>query len=398
MKKTICIAGKNEIAVNGLAYVLAHYPDHQIVCLPNATDAGSDTWQPSLRRFCRQNDIREVRLCDLYDVEDLVFVSLEYAEIIDPARFSSNALFNIHFSLLPKYKGMYTSALPLLNGEIESGVTLHRIERGIDTGDIIAQLSFELGLNDTARDLYFKYMDGAFQLFSSAIQSLISGAFTAAPQSAIGASYFSKAAIDYSRLAISFRKTAFEVHNQFRAYTFREYQMPEYAGWQIARTEITGVKSRMSPGVIVRESAVLFQVSTIDYDILLFKDYYPQFWSAAASGNLDQLNASIENIDDVNLRNGNGWAALAIAAYHGHEDVIARLLAVGANVQVTNYKGTTVLMYAFSHYESSGRMQPFMMLLAHGCDPQVRDKAGKSVGDYMRERACHDLLHLIDAT
>ena len=59
-------------------------------------------------------------------------------EIIKTKNFKSNKLFNLHFSLLPSYKGMHTSAFPILNGEKYSGVTIHKIDNGIDTGDIIA--------------------------------------------------------------------------------------------------------------------------------------------------------------------------------------------------------------------------------------------------------------------
>ena len=53
---------------------------------------------------------------------------------------------------------MYTSALPIINNELETGVTLHKIDSGIDTGDIIDQIKFKIENNFTARDLYFKYL------------------------------------------------------------------------------------------------------------------------------------------------------------------------------------------------------------------------------------------------
>ena len=53
---------------------------------------------------------------------------------------------------------MYTSCLPILNGETITGVTLHKIDSGIDTGYIIKQKVFKININDTARDLYLKYL------------------------------------------------------------------------------------------------------------------------------------------------------------------------------------------------------------------------------------------------
>ena len=48
---------------------------------------------------------------------------------------------------------MYTSYWPIKNGEKKSGVTLHKIDSGIDTGDIISQLSFDID-EDTLFSLY----------------------------------------------------------------------------------------------------------------------------------------------------------------------------------------------------------------------------------------------------
>ena len=53
---------------------------------------------------------------------------------------------------------MYTSALPFINGESLTGVTLHKIDLGIDTGDIIGQKRIEILDTDTARSLYLKYI------------------------------------------------------------------------------------------------------------------------------------------------------------------------------------------------------------------------------------------------
>ena len=75
---------------------------------------------------------------------DLLFMSVEYDRIIKPALFASSRLYNVHFSLLPKYRGCNTAVWPILNGEAEHGVTLHEIDAGIDSGPIVAQRSFPI--------------------------------------------------------------------------------------------------------------------------------------------------------------------------------------------------------------------------------------------------------------
>ena len=180
--QTVCIAGKNNIAVYGAEYLLKQYPDIKLMCLVNGNDAGYDTWQSSLKKFCTDNDVPIISLEECYEINDLIFISLEYDRIIRPHRFKTHQLYNIHFSKLPSYKGMYTSALPLLFGDKESGVTLHKIDSGIDTGEIIDQMTFSLEQVMSSRILYDLYIKHAQALFEKNISSVLSNNVTSYSQ------------------------------------------------------------------------------------------------------------------------------------------------------------------------------------------------------------------------
>lgn len=106
--------------------------------------------------LCKENDVEILQLQDVYTLSDLLFLSCEFDSIIKPEKFRSNELYNIHFSLLPKYKGCHTSVLPILWGDIFTGVTLHKIRSGIDTGEIIDQQKVDILENDNSLDLYKK--------------------------------------------------------------------------------------------------------------------------------------------------------------------------------------------------------------------------------------------------
>ena len=56
---------------------------------------------------------------------------------------------NIHPSLLPKYRGLAPYFWSLINGETETGVTIHWVDKGFDTGDILVQQSVPITPNDT---------------------------------------------------------------------------------------------------------------------------------------------------------------------------------------------------------------------------------------------------------
>ena len=134
----ICIAGKNECAINALkALAKFKIKKKNIFILPNTSDNGRDTWQPSLKKYAKKKGFKITSLKNLYKIENLIFFSIEFEKIINVDKFKSNELFNLHFSLLPKYRGCHTNFYQIYKGERYSGVTLHKINAGIDSGDII---------------------------------------------------------------------------------------------------------------------------------------------------------------------------------------------------------------------------------------------------------------------
>lgn len=267
----LCIAGKNNIAVNGLNYLINNLkiPKENLFVVVNKTDNGVDTWQKSLKKYAQEHSISIKNLEECYDIENLIFISLEFDKIIKTAFFKTNNIYNIHFSLLPAYKGMYTSALPIINGERFSGVTLHKIDDGIDTGDIIDQIKFEIDIEDTSKDLYLKYIDYSFELFKRNIDNIIKRDIISVPQKIIGSTYYSKKAIDYSNIQIDYKKTSYEIYNQLRAFIFPEYQLPRINNDKIFKVELTNQKNEVCK-IICKNS--YYEITGIDgYIIKAYK-------------------------------------------------------------------------------------------------------------------------------
>lgn len=232
----VCIAGKNAIAINALKLLRSKFAHDEICIIPNRDDVGIDTWQPSLLKYALQTSIPVCTLEQVQQIPNVLFLSLEFDRLLKVEQFASKRLYNIHFSALPKYKGVYTSITPILNGERTSGVTLHCIDNGIDTGDIIAQRIFELGLQESARDLYFKYLEQGFLLLKENVDSLLTGGFKRTKQDFTQSCYFSRTEIDVKNININLKKTSFEIHNQLRAFIFREYQLPRLKGVRVAKS------------------------------------------------------------------------------------------------------------------------------------------------------------------
>lgn len=379
----IVIAGKNNIAVHALNSLVRYVGKNAIVALPNKNDSGEDSWQQSLRLAANKNDVRISKLEEIKRSDVRLFISLEYDRIINPDDFPSASLYNIHFSLLPKYKGMYTSIWPVLFCDEESAVTLHEIDYGIDTGKIYMQRKFKVHRSDRARDIYEKYIGNAISLFDDCVDGMLSESLVAAPQLAIGSSYFSKKSIDFSSIEINLRCTAWELQRQIYAYSFREYQIPTVFGKPVVEVDITSDRSSKKPGSLVEDSSDHFILSTIDYDAIVYVDKMSEVLDRMRTCTPSEVPELLKHLAGIHDRNENGWSPIIVSAFHGNYGVVERLLSYGADVNDRNNKGTTVLMYAKDFALENKDKRVFDLLISNGADADVKDFSGKSLRDYL---------------
>ena len=347
----VCLAGKSDIAIAILDTVLETRASADVVVLPNRTDTGEDGWQPSLIKAAHRRGLRIVRPEAVQDTGELLFLSLEYDRLIDPERFRSRRLYNIHFSLLPKYRGVYTSVWPILNGEIESGVTLHVIDAGIDTGDIVSQHRFPLDASDTARDLYMKYHAAGIELVRAHLPILMDGDPVATPQPAIGASYYSRSSLDFERITIDLRKTAWEIHNQIRAFVFREYQLPTVMGCAVTGSRILDARSRGRAGTVIEQTLGSITLRTVDFDLLVFKDVLPQVMALCDQGRAEELKRYLPHLRSADERDRSGRTPLMAAARAGSVEAVEMLVDRGASVRARDHQ----LVGVFGHARGAAR-------------------------------------------
>ena len=271
MKKTnICIAGNFNLAIDCTNFILKKFKNIDLFAVFNSNDDGKDKFQKSFKRYCKNKKrINPINIEEAYLIPNLIFISLHFDKIIKIENFKSKKLFNIHFSLLPKFKGMHTTAWPILNGEKLSGVTLHKIDNGIDTGDIISQIKFKILISDNAESVFLNYIKFGIILFKKNILKLLKNNFSSFKQENLDSSYFSKDSINFKKIDIDLNKSAFEVHNQIRAFIFKHYQLPLVKGYKITNSKILKSKSKIKPGKIVSHNGKFLKISTIDYNLLL---------------------------------------------------------------------------------------------------------------------------------
>jgi UDP-4-amino-4-deoxy-L-arabinose formyltransferase/UDP-glucuronic acid dehydrogenase (UDP-4-keto-hexauronic acid decarboxylating) len=142
----------------------------------------------------------------------LYYRNLICREILDIA---PRGAFNLHGSLLPKYRGRAPLNWVLANGETQTGVTLHRMTAHADAGGIVAQQSVAITPDDVALTLHHKLCATARELLQQSLPLIKSGDFIERAQEESQASTFGRRTPEDGRLM--WEKTASELHNLVRA-------------------------------------------------------------------------------------------------------------------------------------------------------------------------------------
>jgi len=124
---------------------------------------------------------------------------------------------NLHGSLLPKYRGRAPVNWVLVNGETETGVTLHVMTEKPDAGDIVAQAAVPIAFEDTALTLYGKMEEAAGRLLSGILPMIASGEIPRRRNELEKGSYFGGRKAEDGR--VDWTRSAVEIYNLIRAVT-----------------------------------------------------------------------------------------------------------------------------------------------------------------------------------
>ena len=378
------MAGKNDIAVDVLLYCKRTFPGHRLVCITNRNESGINTWQKSLKWFAEKNDVEIIELKDVYDIDDLLFLSTEFDRIIRPAKFKTTELYNIHFSLLPKYKGCFTAIMPLLNGEDFTGVTLHRIRDGIDTGEIIDQKRIDISDDDTSLDVYKKCLHYGTELVIKNLNNLLSGNIKTSCQNSKHSTYYSNSTIDYSNLRLNVNSTAYQIQNQVRAFCFRPYQLLKWNGVSYVECVITENVSSEKPGTILEDTDIYSKISTIDYDVIMYKDTFDELLKCISEYSNERAKYLCTSRKLITEQDKHGWSPLTVAVYNNNFEMVQWLVDNGADINVVNNNGTNLLMYAKNCFVNTGNPAIFEYLVNKGLPFDQKDYYGKDLYDYCK--------------
>jgi|TARA_B100000902_G_C27041589_1_gene779589 methionyl-tRNA formyltransferase len=102
-----------------------------------------------------------------------IFISVLYDKILDRDFLESRKCYNFHPAILPNYAGVGTMTWSILNEERHHGITLHMINEGIDTGDIIDIVKFDIDEQETSYSLHKKTMNKIFDFFREKFYTIL---------------------------------------------------------------------------------------------------------------------------------------------------------------------------------------------------------------------------------
>jgi methionyl-tRNA formyltransferase len=168
---------------------------------------------------------------------DFIF-SFYYRRLLPPEVLATakRGAYNMHGSLLPKYRGRAPVNWAVLRGETETGATLHEMVAKPDAGRILDQQAVPIGPDDIAVDVFRRVTDAAETVMRRSIGPLVAGTAQLRPNDLATGSYYGGRRPEDGR--IDWRQSAREIHNLVRAVA------PPYPGafcdrLKIHRTQLT---------------------------------------------------------------------------------------------------------------------------------------------------------------
>lgn len=268
--RVLLIGNKNRAVVSLESIIDRNDEVVGVVAPPN--DQIGD-WYPSLPSAAAEynipvyqpKNVNEPPFVDtVRDLDPELVVLAGYNQILQPELIDlpSEGILNLHGGKLPEYRGSSTLNWMIIEGETVGGVSIIFIDEGIDTGDIVRQETFDIGINDTIVDIIERTDELFGEMLTEVLAEIESGTVNRTPQQRETGRYYHTrkprdGKIDWTRM------TARDVHNLVRCLVdpypgaFTTYEGQKLIIWEtsLLDEEIRGVPGRVclrrGDGVVV---------------------------------------------------------------------------------------------------------------------------------------------------
>jgi len=270
MTRAVVFAYHN-VGVRCLKVLLAHGVDVALV-VTHQDNPNETIWFESVAATAAQYGIPVVAAEDPNTPEfiarletirpDFLF-SFYYRLMLKPALLATAArgAYNMHGSLLPRYRGRVPVNWAVLHGERETGATLHRMVAKPDAGEIVARQAVPILPDDTAHEVFGKVTLAAEMALNDVLPALLAGTAPHVMPDLQAGSYFGGRKPEDGR--IDWTKSAQEIHNLVRAvappYPGAFFDLPDGRRLRLLRTLLASARApRHAAPTLYRDGATVF--------------------------------------------------------------------------------------------------------------------------------------------
>lgn len=237
----IVFFGTPEFAVESLDALMSNgFNVAAVVTMPDKTAGrGHKLYQSDVKRYAVEKGLPVLQpeklkspefLDQLKDINADLFIVIAFRmlprEVWQMPRLGT---FNLHASLLPKYRGAAPINRAVMNGDTETGVTTFFLKHEIDTGDMIMQRKIDILPEDNVGDVHDRLMHLGAEMVVDTVNSILDGSLTTTPQPKGEFTPAPKIFKDDCR--IDWSRTSREIHNHVRGLS------PYPASWTVIEEE-----------------------------------------------------------------------------------------------------------------------------------------------------------------
>ena len=221
------IVASTSLIARPLASALKHNQNHELVgivtSLDKAVGRGLSVTSNPLAVWAKEEEIEVFKPENMDDFELLItkskvdlIITISYGQIITPRLLSLPKFgwLNVHFSVLPKFRGAAPVQRAILSGDKTTGVSVFKLDQGLDTGAVYKVLEVPLNVDATTEDVLIELSELGAGLAVETL-SMISNGLLPTPQSKVGVSYAAK--FNKSDGQISWDSPSEHIYNTYRA-------------------------------------------------------------------------------------------------------------------------------------------------------------------------------------
>jgi methionyl-tRNA formyltransferase len=263
----IIFAGTPENAAVGLELVAKQHEVALVITRPDAEIGRKRILTPSPvaqkaselgLETLKAKRILEAELAQIKRANADLALVIAYGSLVPQQALEQLPWWNIHFSLLPLWRGASPLQQSILSGGVGAGVSLFQLDAGMDTGPILAQQQIELEPNETTADALSRFTIAGVELFNKVAANPIE----AKPQQG-EPSYAPK--LNRSSARLNLTRNAIEIHRAIMAFN------PEPMAWcELDGLAIRLIESReIGPGAWVQENQQPGRVTNSEDRIML---------------------------------------------------------------------------------------------------------------------------------